>query len=301
MDLTVVICTYNRERFLADTLVSMARQTLPPDHWELLLIDNNSSDRTPDIARAFVAAHPEVRFRYVHEPTQGLSHARNRGIAEAAGDVVVFLDDDIWADAELLAHYAAAFSDPDLDAAGGRILVRYEGPRPAWMSPWLEPLMGYHDLGPAPRTYPGSKYPGGGNMAMRKAVFGRVGLFNTELGRKGTGLSGNEEKDLFQRLRAMGGTVRYLPNASLYHRIDERRLEPTYFKRQCVGVGTGERVRLQGAGWGAWLGKAAEEGFKTGASLVLASGYLLTGSPVKGAMLLRFRWWVWTGLTVSDR
>lgn len=297
MRFSVVICTFNRERFLPETLESVAAQSFPAQGSELLVVDNASTDRTPDLCAAFASAHPSLHVRYVMESNQGLSFARNRGIAESTGELVVFIDDDVYLDADYLtrldAHYAA---DAALMANGTRVKVHYEGSRPDWMSRYLEPLVGHHDFGDVKRAYPAGKYPVGCSMAFRREAFSAVGGFRTDLGRKGTSLGANEEKDLFARVRAAGLPVAYLPDVVLTHRIDDRRLDRAYVKRQAVGVGRGERIRLRDGGVDGWLSKLIEEAVKAGGSLVLALAYALRGHPAKAALLLKFRYWVWLGL-----
>jgi glycosyltransferase involved in cell wall biosynthesis len=297
MRFSVVICTYNRERFLPGTLDSVAGQTVPADRFEVVLVNNGSTDRTAEIAAGFRDSHPHHSFRYVMEPEQGLSFARNRGIRESAGDIVVFIDDDVRLEPDYLerldAHYAA---DAALMANGTRVKVGYEGRRPDWMSRFLEPLVGHHDFGARKRPYPSGKYPVGCSMAFRRETLRHVGDFRTDLGRKGASLGANEEKDLFARIRAAGFPVAYLPDAVLTHRIDDRRLDRSYVKRQAVGVGQGERIRIRDAGVAGWISKCVEEAVKTVGSLILAVGYRLKGHPAKAAMLLTFRYWVWLGL-----
>jgi len=297
MRFSVVICTYNRERFLTGTLESVAAQTLARTDFELLVVDNASTDRTAEICAAFASAHPTLDMRYVMEGSQGLSFARNRGIAESKGELIVFIDDDVFLDAEYLsridAHYAA---DEALMASGTRVRVHYEGRRPVWMSRYLEPLVGHHDFGDVKRAYPAGKYPVGCSMAFRREALNAVGGFRTDLGRKGTSLGANEEKDFFARMRAVGLSVAYLPDVVLTHRIDDRRLDRAYVKRQAVGVGRGERIRLKDGGLNGWLPKLLEEAVKAGGSVVLALAYSLRGQPAKADVLLRFRYWVWLGL-----
>lgn len=297
MRFSVVICTYNRERFLPDTLGSVAAQTFPAHGFELLVVDNASTDRTAGICATFAAAHPSLIVRYVMESNQGLSFARNRGIAESTGEIVVFIDDDVFLDPDYLTlldtHYAA---DAALMANGSRVQVQYEGSRPAWMSRYLEPLVGRHDFGDVKRAYPAGKYPVGCSMGFRREALRTVGGFRTDLGRKGTSLGANEEKDFFARLRSAGLPVAYLPDVVLTHRIDDRRLDLAYVKRQAVGVGRGEGIRLKDGGLGGWLSKCVEETVKAGGSVVLALAYALRGHPAKAVLLLKFRYWVWLGL-----
>ena len=107
--LTAIICTYNRAKYIGPLLESIAANDLDKQEYEILLVDNNCTDNTHEICEAFAAAHEDVQFRYTNEPEQGLSAARNRGIKEAKGDIIVYIDDDALVDAHYLRDYAEWF------------------------------------------------------------------------------------------------------------------------------------------------------------------------------------------------
>src|SRR6185295_19406533 len=92
--ISVIICTYNRDKFIGEALTCLAKQTLPAENFEIIVVDNRSTDNTAAIAKKFIADHQELRARYVMEPHKGLSFARNRGIAEARASIITFIDDD---------------------------------------------------------------------------------------------------------------------------------------------------------------------------------------------------------------
>src|SRR5215210_4422246 len=92
---SVIVCTYNRQKFIGACLHCLAGQTLPIGNWEVIVVDNNSTDRSASIIQTFISSHPQLPFRYVFEKEQGLSFARNRGIAESRGVVLVYIDDDV--------------------------------------------------------------------------------------------------------------------------------------------------------------------------------------------------------------
>src|SRR5699024_4317301 len=225
--LTFIICSYNRADYLDDTLRSLLRHYPPGCQAELLVVDNNSTDDTAKVVRRHQDSSPkdEHPVRYIKEPIQGLSHARNRGIKEARAPYIVFLDDDIRVTPSLIPAWLSFFNDhPDDSAAGGKIHVQFDDPRPEWMSHFLLPLLGHHDLGNKRKQYPKGKYPFGGNMGFKRSIFDAVGTFNTELGRKGASLNAGEEKELFRRLRQLDVPIYYLPDAFLYHRVNADRL-----------------------------------------------------------------------------
>ena len=219
--LSLIVATYNRAEQLLTTLWSVAAQTAPAAEWECVVVDNNSTDDTAARFEEFLSAHPGLPLRRVSETRQGLSWARNRGIAETTGDIVAIIDDDERIVPEFIAAYIAFFdAHPSVASAGGPIVAEYPAGRPAWMSRYTErPIANPIDLGPTPRPFPRGRIPGGGNMALRRTALGRYGAFDPQLGRRGARLLGGEESDLFARLRRGGEQCWYVPGAVMYHII----------------------------------------------------------------------------------
>lgn len=287
--LSLIIATYNRAASLLTALDSVARQEMPPGEWECVVVDNNSSDDTAARIGEFAAAHPRMQLRTVTERRQGLSFARNRGIAESRGEIVAIIDDDERIVPGFVAAYAEFFeAHPDAVAAGGAIVPEYPAGRPGWMSHYTEiPIANPIDLGAAVREFPAGRIPGGGNMALRRSAFERYGCFDTALGRTGTRLIGGEESDLFERLVRAGERIWYVPGAVMYHIIPPSKLTTEYFDRLCCNIGATQRVRAQRAGR---YGRAClSEGVKWAATLAIACGRLLSARPAQAARLLRMR------------
>ena len=297
MMLSVILCTYNRERYLYNVLHSLAAGTC--HDYEIVLVNNNSTDGTEAECRRFQADHPDVAFRYCIESQQGLSYARNRGIQESQGEVLVYVDDDALVNPEYLQTYADFFRQhPEAMAAGGPILPQYDGcEEPLWMSHYTRQLVtGKLDLGSREREFPNGAFPGGGNAAYRKEVFDQVGLFNVELGRKGNSLIGAEEKDLFDKMTSRGIRFYYLPTAILYHLIPPKKLTDDYFNRLTYSIGVSERYRTRQIGTGKYLGRLWKETVKWGGTLALWTGFALKGQLAKGSKLVAFRRNVTRGL-----
>jgi hypothetical protein len=131
-------------------------------------------------------------------------------------------------------------------------------------------------------------------MAFRKATFEKVGFFNTLLGRSGTGLLANEEKDIYKRILAAGLQVYYLPGMSVLHAVEANKFDKNYVRRHSMGIGGGERLRLKGQN-GAQVKKLLEYIAKWGYAIVYGFGFLARGQWSKFHMLERFRWWVIAG------
>lgn len=296
--LSVIICTYNRDKYIYNVLKSLAENTLPYTQYEIVLVDNNCTDNTRTECERFVRNFPNVSFRPFVEMNQGLSYARNRGINESKGDVLVYVDDDALVNKEYLQTYADFFTQhPDIDAAGGPIIPQYETAEPAWMSHFTKALItGYKYLGDKAKEFPKNDYPGGGNAAYRASVFEKVGLFNVELGRKGDSLVGAEEKDIFDKMTSLGMRFYYLPNAILYHLIPEKKLSKDYFDRLTFSIGKSERMRTLNIGKWKYVKRIFSECIKWAASIVLCIGHTLSGHPKRGWKLIQFRWNVTKGL-----
>lgn len=259
MDITLIICTYNRCQTLPITLDSVAHSVLPESiKWEVLVVDNNSSDQTREVVEEFCSRHPN-RFRYLFEPRQGKSYALNLGIREARGSILAFTDDDAIVDQNWLHNLTASLHNNDWAGAAGRVLRTWTCPPPRWLSlerryekmAWA--LVSFdlnREAGELPSAYP----PVGANMAFRMELFGKHGAFRTDLGPQGNeidsvprqeaGLApvvdvshrpmglrfpGWEDSEFGQRLMERGERLRYEPSAVVYHPVPERRLTKGYF------------------------------------------------------------------------
>ena len=296
--ISIIICTYNREKYIGPLLESIAKNDYPKSGYEILLVDNNCTDNTRTVCDTFTLQHTDVVFRYVVETEQGLSAARNKGIKEAKGDIIIYVDDDALVDTNYISSFAEHFANnPTTMAAGGPIEPLYETQEPEWMSPYTKALLtAWMNYGKEVRNYPNGKYPGGGNAAYRKVVFDKVGLFNTELGRKGTALFASEEKDIFDKMRALGMQVKYLPTPVLHHIIPQAKLEKPYFDRLTRQIGDSERMRTLAISKSKYLSRLISEGIKWCGTIALLCLYTLQGSPLKGWKLVLFRKNVTSGL-----
>jgi glycosyltransferase involved in cell wall biosynthesis len=296
--LTAIICTYNRAKYIGNLLESIAANDLPKSEYEILLVDNNCTDNTRAVCEAYAKAHKDVQFRYVLEPEQGLSAARNKGIKEAKGDVIVYIDDDALVDTDYLRTYAEWFeAHPETMACGGPIEPLYETKEPSWMTPYTKALLtAWMNYGDKVHEYPKGRYPGGGNAAYRKEVFDKVGLFNTALGRKGGNLMGSEEKDIFDKMHSLGMQVLYLPTPILHHIIPQAKLEPDYFNRLTTQIGISERQRTLAISNGKYIKRLCSEGVKWCGTLVLLCIYTISFHPMRGWKLVQFRHNVTGGL-----
>lgn len=251
---SAIVCTYNRCESLRETLQALKEQVLQDGlALEVVVVDNNSTDHT---RRVVEGARQAARWpiRYVFEARQGLSHARNRGVLEAKGEWMAFTDDDVIPERNWAQALQQAFMTYGADCVGGKVLPRWSVPPPAWMldptlRPWVWGSLALLDRGPEP-ILSGERHPRllyGANLAFRKTLFDEMGLFRTDLGRKGSALMGGEETDFCVRLYKAGKRLVYAPRAVVYHTISPERMRLQYVRRLRLASGR-SLVRLADSG-----------------------------------------------------
>lgn len=231
MQVTVILCTYNRCQSLAIALESVAASRVPSSiDWHVLVVDNNSKDDTRKVAESF-GQRDSAHFRYVFESKQGKSNALNRGIAEAAGEILAFIDDDVTVEPDWLAELVQPLVEPQWAGTGGRVYLPKSFVPPDWMAiegdHSLVSILAQFDLGSKPHEL--KMPPLGNNMAFRKSVFEKVGGFRTDLGPMPGSQIRYEDTEFGQRVMQAGGRVLYAPGAIVRHAVEDYRLHKAYF------------------------------------------------------------------------
>jgi glycosyltransferase involved in cell wall biosynthesis len=227
---SIVICTYNRAKYLKTVLESVRGQEIASDLFETIIVDNNSTDNTPAIAKEFIQTHP-LAF-YVHETKQGLAYARNRGWQEASGQYIVYTDDDCRLPEDWLFKAANIIKKERYELFGGPYFPYYENQKPSW----------YKDTyGSSTKWLPSEpgllkkNYLTGGNMFVRKDILETHGGFPVNFGMRGNSLGYGEDTH-FQRLLSEKDTrirIHYDPDLFVYHLVSENKLTPFWtLKRQ---------------------------------------------------------------------
>jgi glucosyl-dolichyl phosphate glucuronosyltransferase len=297
--ISVVIATYNREKYIGKALLGLLHQDLPYEAFEVLVIDNNCSDATMQVVGEFKEAHPEMRIRTMLETQQGLSYGRNRGVQESRAALITFLDDDAVAPPDFLSK-ALAYLDArtDLLAIGGKIEPEFVDGKPEWYTKYYWGVTGQFDAGDAEGAMlDWGKFPCGSNMTFRRVFFDEYGLFNPNLGRKGAILLAGEEKELFGRVKGEARQrVWYYPDLTVGHLVDNQKLNPGYLKKFCIGFALGERLEVAQAPFAVRFLRYLEFSAKSLGTLLLGLGYLLKGEPAKARMIVRFGAWIFKGL-----
>jgi glycosyltransferase involved in cell wall biosynthesis len=245
MDISVIICTYNRAEILRETLSSFMLMQRPADlQCEVIIVDNNSNDNTSAVSDEFCRRNPEL-FRYLSEPMQGLSFARNAGIRSSSAGLIAFVDDDIYFDQGWLLEMLDLFRTTDAMGAGGKSIPLFEGGTPSWISTKVLSLYGSTNSGDAVKRMIFPDHPFGLNMVFRREVFERIGLFNVTLGRIKKSLLSNEEYELFYRIDRGRLPVFYTPLAIIHHRIPESRTRKSWVLRRYYYQGLSDMVFAQ--------------------------------------------------------
>lgn len=230
--ITGVICTHNRERFLERCIRSLYDQTLGSSLYEVLVVDNGSTDGTREVCDRF-STHPN--FRYVHEPVLGLSSARNRGWMAAKGRYVGYIDDDATEQRTWFEKALWSFEnvDPVPEWVGGPIDLEWEVESPPWITDEYRVTLGWVNWGDEKRFLSGpDERLGGGNSFYLKSTLERLEGFDSRLGRVSDLLLSGEETQFQHRLKSMGGRLFYHPGIHIFHFVGRERTKPGFFYRR---------------------------------------------------------------------
>lgn len=235
--LSVVLCTFNRSHLLSGALSALVDQGIDTPPYEVIVVDNNSTDCTRSLIGTFAGTG---LVRYEHEPVQGLSAARNRGIRMSRAPLIAFTDDDVRVDPSWVRTIVLTFARcPDVDLAGGRVEPEWEAPPPRWLArAGLAPLA-LVDYGDAPfridRTRPVCLV--GANLCIRREAIEAVGLFSTEVQRVKDSVGSTEDQELEARLLAAGRTALYEPGMRVRAVVPHARLSKQYHRAWHTGHG----------------------------------------------------------------
>jgi glucosyl-dolichyl phosphate glucuronosyltransferase len=242
MKVTVAIPTHNRHQTLELTLNSLAAlKPAPEAAIDCLVIDNNSTDATPAVVENFARAAP-FPVRRVFEHRQGSSFARNRAVAEAAGELLLFIDDDVIVEPDWAEQLRAEINRRSLDVACGLVLARWQAPPPQWLGAEVYGKLAVHRDESIARAAPPPERLSqffSANVGFRKECFERFGLFREDLGVVGDNPMSGEDTELFERIIGGGGRIGIAPRAVVHHMIGPERMTRAYFRRKSFAFGVG--------------------------------------------------------------
>jgi glycosyltransferase involved in cell wall biosynthesis len=281
--ISAVICTHNRDRFIREAVTSLLEQTLDKDSYEIIVVDNRSSDDTARIIKEMESG--ETIIRYLFEENLGLSFARNTGWQNSRGTYVAFLDDDAIACPGWLAHIKERFEkgDETIAEVGGKVEPIWEVPPPPWITIKLKRSLAIVDWGEAPCILAQNQWLAGVNVAYRKTVLEKFAGFNTALGRKGKNLLSMEEVFLKDQLAANGFKSYYDPRISVQHHMPASRLARKWFFKRYFWQGISEaRYELMTALAGAAYLTRLKRALSYSRTLFLPGRWLKRGRPRAG-------------------
>jgi len=235
--ISVVICTYNRNQVLEKSLRAITDQTINQREYEILIVDNNPDGKE---LLEFIAKFRNQYFydnpdnlRLVHCPLLGLSYARNAGISEAKGEILLFLDDDSVAKKDILEQYIKAFSEnPKAGVIGGHIFLQKPEVlsivwKDGWENYWSHFVTGYSQYSTVQYWW---EFPWGANWCARKKALFQIGGFRIRYGRQGNNFSGGEEIVASSLIQKLGYTIAILPQAEVIHLVDQSRFSLKHLK-----------------------------------------------------------------------
>jgi len=235
---SIIIPTLNRSATLHDTLVSLASLDHDAAAYEILVVDNGSTDYTGELVDRFISSTPSHRIRYYYEPEPGLLSGRHKGALKAKGDILVFIDDDIIADAGWLNAIVRTFEDPTVHLVGGPSLPKYETAPPEWLEIFWFRNGAVSTCGSLSLQDQGSKiievdptWVWGLNFAIRKSTLFETGGFHPDsIPKHLQRFQGDGETGLSLKIRQRGLKAVYQPEALVYHQIPAQRLTIEYFE-----------------------------------------------------------------------
>ncbi len=245
---SVILCTYNRRNLALSALASLRRQTLPYNTFEVIVVDNGSSDATLSAVRTYVSAGKHQgkktgdlwKVICLNESQNGLAYARNTGLLAASGEIAVFLDDDALADPYLLERLWQAYRETDADAIGARVELRWEASRPHWLADDMLDMLGH--FAPtceraqldAPTSFSSSCF------SVKIGALRATGYFSPFLSKRDNLPASTGVQDLCQRLYTGGYALWYEPAAVAFHRVPAARLTRAFILGRAYWKGRSE-------------------------------------------------------------
>lgn len=235
---SLLVCTYNRASVLSETLESLLNQEFGWGDYEILVVDNASTDETSEITAQFQAR--DERVRYVFEPRLGVAIARNTGAREAHAPYIAYFDDDLIAEPDCLHSLIAPFFevDPKPLAVMGKVDLRWDGQRPDWFPTRFETMLSRFDRGNTPRFMTPNEYLITMNVAFERKSFLASGGVREDLSRKGRMFICGGDNEVFHRYMQLGWLIFYEPRALIYHMVPPSRQTKQWLIKRLFGDGT---------------------------------------------------------------
>jgi glucosyl-dolichyl phosphate glucuronosyltransferase len=236
---SVIIPTYNRAAGLARSVHSALDQTASPDCYEIIVVDNNSTDGTAQAIEGLIAQHPG-RIRRLHETRQGVAYARQAGIDSARANILAFFDDDVTVARDWIETILRTFdAHPEVECLGGKVLPLWSTTPPSWLTRAHWSPLALQDFGERSEfmSIENPRALISANLACRKQVFSRLGGFSPHLQRVKDGIGSLEDDEWIRRLWKSGGRGLYVPELIAITEVPPLRLTHAYHRRWHHGHG----------------------------------------------------------------
>lgn len=240
--ISAIIPTYNRDRYIGKALQSLANQTLQKACYEIIVVDNCSTDSTKRIVTEEFAHVPNLR--YLYEPIAGLNQARNTGWTQAKGKYVAFMDDDAISCPQWLEKIIEVFESagPKLGCVGGKVEAIWEAPRPSWLADEMLSCLTILDWNSTPVIIHNPQFLAGANFAFPRRLLELVGGFKAGVDRVGNKLLSNGDIMMERQLQEQGYDCFYHPEIAVHHHIFASRLTQKWFLRRFFWQGISDAV-----------------------------------------------------------
>lgn len=229
--MSVVIATFNRAELLSNCLRSLQEQILFPEAFEIIVVDNNSTDDTQKMAGSFSKHFPN--YAVLGEERQGLSHARNRGWRVAKSEYVAFIDDDAKVPPDWLEKVIAVIDEYHPDVLGGPIYPYYTTEKPAWFKDEYEIRMHQDHSG-----WMEKGFISGSNMIFKRAVLEELGGFDVRYGMRGGQIAYGEDTEMIKRARERGKKIYYSVEIAVQHHVPPHKMDIIYALTAAYRKGT---------------------------------------------------------------
>jgi glucosyl-dolichyl phosphate glucuronosyltransferase len=296
--ISLIICTYNRDKYLPEALQSIKQQTADQSAFQLIIVDNNSTDNTAIISKDFIQNNPHLNIKYVFEANKGLSFARNRGVLEAEAPILSYVDDDAILSPSYIDVMIKFFDTYEQAVgAGGKVIPKYEnGKEPAWMNKYLNGFVGRVDHGAAIKNFDNKmKYPAGCNMTYKKDILLKAGGFNNDLTFR------SDDKYIFFKVKELSDEIYYVPDAYVHHYIDQQRLEFNNFKKLFLKTGNEEKIRCRAQqNTTGVIKKGIEFTVKCAVSTIIYLLFFIKGQSIKGKYVFLSQWFTLKGFFMKE-
>lgn len=238
---SIIICCYNAASRIQPTLQALQKQVDPGFPWELIVVDNASTDSTGEVAKRVWEQSPVTTLTVVEEKQPGLIHARHKGLAEARYDIVSFIDDDNWVEEKWVIKIGEVFSmDPQIAAAGGQSIPAFEKAAPAWFPRYQQHYAVGRQMDHSGYIENEKGFLWGAGLSFRKSIWERLrltGYQNLTVGRQGKNMMAGEDTELCYAFRLMGYRLYYRDDLVLTHYMPDNRMQFSYLLKMTFGFG----------------------------------------------------------------